>query len=297
MSFKSPLRYPGGKGRLASFFSQLITANGLEGGNYVEPYAGGAGVAISLLLEGKVETIAINDVYRPVHAFWRAVLDHPDEMARLIRETPLTVEEWKKQKKVQKDQGASTLELGFSTFYLNRTNRSGILDGGPIGGLEQTGRFKMDARFNREGLAGRVERISNLSDHILLYDIDAETFIRESLLDYFEDRTLVYLDPPYYRQGRYLYMNYYGHFDHRRISEALDELPHRWVVSYDNVPVIKDFYRPYRRREFCLDYSAYERRKGSEVMFFSDNITLPEELKLPGQDTPAFTSKCDEGGI
>ncbi len=283
MSYSSPLRYPGGKGKLAGFFSQLITANGLEGGTYIEPFAGGAGVAMSLLAEGKVGNIVINDIDRPIHAFWQAVLDRPEDMARKIRETAVTVEEWRKQKKIQRAPDANVFDLGFSTFFLNRTNRSGVLDGGPIGGLEQKGTYKIDARYNPERLAGIVEHIGSLSEHIQLYGTDAEDFIRKVLPDQDRDSTLVYLDPPYYQKGAYLYMNYYSHWDHLRLSEAVDECAHHWVVSYDDDPAIRDFYRPYRRREFCLDYSAYERRKGREIMFFSDELEVPDDLLLPGQ--------------
>lgn len=283
LNYASPLRYPGGKGRLAGFFSQLITANGLEGGNYIEPFAGGAGVGISLLLQDKVRTIAINDVDRPIHSFWRAVLDHPEDMAQLIRETSITVEQWKEQKKVQKKPDATVLQLGFSTFYLNRTNRSGILDGGPIGGLDQKGAYKIDARYNKEELAKRIERIAAFSDRIVLYDIDAEALVRGPILDQFDEKTLIYLDPPYYQKGACLYMNSYEHTDHLRLSQALDKARHHWIVSYDNVPVVRDLYRPYSHREFCLNYSAYEWRKGSEIMFFSKGIELPEDLSLPGQ--------------
>lgn len=283
MRYNSPLRYPGGKGRLTDFFSQLIENNDLHDGTYIEPFAGGAGVAISLLLRDQVRRIAINDVDRPIYAFWRAVVDHPEEFVQLIHDTPVTVKQWKLQKAVQRDHSANVLEQGFSTFYLNRTNRSGVLDGGPIGGLEQQGPYKIGARYNKAKLAERIERIGKLSGRIDVYGIDAQDFIKDTLPRYDPDNTLVYLDPPYYRQGAYLYMNYYHHQDHLHLSEALDGSIYSWVVSYDDVPVIRDFYRPYRHQEFCLDYSAYEYRKGHEIMFFSGALRLPETILLPGQ--------------
>ena len=285
MSFVSPLRYPGGKGKLASYFSKIITANGLKGGTYIEPFAGGAGVAISLLLSDIVRKVVINDIDRPIHAFWKAVLNDNDEFVRLIEDTPLTVKEWKLQKKKQIKEDVSLLELGFSTFYLNRTNRSGILDGGPIGGLEQSGEWKINARYNTEDLVRRVKTIGQRAEAINVFNQDAEKFIQNELPNHPAESTLIYFDPPYYQKGAALYMNSYDHWDHSRLSDAITALPLHWVISYDNVPAIRDFYRHYHQHIFLLDYSAYLRRKGSEIMVFSDNLVVPDKHWLPGERT------------
>jgi DNA adenine methylase len=283
MGFCSPLRYPGGKARLAGFFSRLIEANELEGGTYVEPFAGGAGVAMDLLVNKVIEKVIINDYDPRLVCFWKAILEHPDEFILKIKESALSVEEFKRQRAIGRDDGASILDRGFAMFYLNRTCRSGVFNGGPIGGLQQDAVDLIDARFNRKGLCDRICKIANHADKVELYGLEAKEFITQILRRLPEDTTLAYLDPPYYRKGRTLYLNHYDHSDHRRLSEKVDEIQQYWVVSYDDMPVINDFYRPYRQRRFKLDYSARIRRKGDEVMIFSDRLALPDDLVLPHQ--------------
>ena len=273
----SPLRYPGGKGKLTPFISRLLQLNDLQDGTYVEPYAGGAAVALELLVMGKVRRIHINDLNRSVHAFWRSVLDAPEALCRLIAETPVTMDEWHRQKAVQTDKDADTLTLGFSTFFLNRTNRSGIVNGGGvIGGLLQTGEWKIDARFNRADLIARIERIADYSSNITLHNTDAEKLIKR-LSRSIAKKAFIYLDPPYYQKGQDLYLNYYEHDDHARLAQTMKSLrPEiRWMVSYDNHPEIRRLYRPFRQMTYALSYSAAERYQGSEALIFADGLTVP----------------------
>jgi DNA adenine methylase len=174
LRYFTPLRYPGGKGKLAGFVKALLRANSLLDGDYVEPYAGGAAIALELLLHEYVTRIHINDVSRPIHAFWSSVLNHTDDLARLIVDTRLTVEQWDRQKKVLANPGHhDVLALGFATFFLNRTNRSGILNGGIIGGRDQTGPWKIDARFNPSELVTRITAIARMRSRIHLTRKDA----------------------------------------------------------------------------------------------------------------------------
>ena len=69
------------------------------------------------------------------------------------------MKEWEKQKRIYENTRSEFL-LGFATFFLNRTNYSGVITGGPIGGFEQKGQWKIDARFNKKSLIDRIERIS-----------------------------------------------------------------------------------------------------------------------------------------
>lgn len=69
MDYCSPLRYPGGKGKVADYFKQIFRDNSLYDGVYVEPYAGGASVALSLLFNEYVSKIIINDIDRSIFAF------------------------------------------------------------------------------------------------------------------------------------------------------------------------------------------------------------------------------------
>lgn len=280
--YYTPLRYPGGKQKLTPFILELIRANDLQGGNYVEPYAGGAGVALELLLGNHVSKIHLNDSALPVYAFWRSVLSKADELCDLISRASLTVEEWKLRREIVRNpKGHTLLELGYSTFYLNRCNRSGVLSGGLIGGLDQTGEWKMDARFSRNELIRRIEVIASRSSSIVLKNWDAERFIEDHVQG-LPENTLVYLDPPYFEKASRLYLNSYAEEDHERIAEFIQsKLTKKWVVSYDSAPQILNYYRRSRSFLYDLQYNASTVYKGREIFVFSDDLKLPSASKLP----------------
>ena len=285
MQFVSPLRYPGGKGRLTQFVADLMDANGLSGGHYVEPYAGGAAVAIALLRLEYASHVHINDLNRSVHAFWFAVLDNTDELCARISKARVSMAQWHRQREVQLDISADPLDLAFSTFFLNRVNRSGIILGGVIGGKEQLGAWKLDARFNKPDLIDRVQRIALLRHRISLYNLDANILLGSALAKV-PRRSLVYLDPPYYVKGKGLYENHYEHDDHLAIALRVARLKQPWIVSYDNVPEIRHMYRAARQRTFGLRYSAQTRYEGAEVVFFSDALRIPSEI-VPSRSVAA----------
>jgi len=276
--FATPMRYPGGKGRLTQYVIDIIKLNKLVGGHYVEPYAGGAGVAIALLYLEYAAHIHLNDLNRSVYAFWKSVCEEPEALCKLVRDKPLTVAQWKKQKRLQTAADVSTLELGFSTLYLNRTNRSGIIAGGVIGGKDQTGDWKIDARFKRVDLIRRIEKIASYSPRITLYNMDAARFIKEQLPSV-PKRSLVYLDPPYYRKGSKLYENHYQRQDHAIIAELVAKIRQKWIVSYDNVAAIRRLYGGYEQETFGLRYSAYNRYKGREVMISCPGLETPMSVR------------------
>lgn len=272
----SPLRYPGGKGKLARFVAAIVKANRLQDGLYVEPYAGGAAVALELLLTGVVRRIHINDLSRPIHAFWRSVLEQTEEFTRLVSDTPLDIETWCRMKHIFSHHAeVGDVELGFAMFYLNRTNRSGILNGGPIGGRAQTGTWNMDARYNRAELVGRIERIARLRRRITLTNLDA-TRLLEVHANNWRRKTLVYLDPPYFEKGRDLYYNFYRPKDHAGVAKAIRALDNvNWIVSYDDVAPIHELYENERWLQYQIGYSARQRTTGREAMFFSSGLEVP----------------------
>jgi DNA adenine methylase len=282
----TPLRYPGGKQKLAPFIADILKVNGLVGGHYVEPYAGGAGVAVALLLEGLVSKIHLNDSSKPVYAFWRAVLAHTEDLCRLISTASLTVDEWKRRREVVRNPHKhSILELGFSTFYLNRCNRSGVLSGGLIGGLDQTGEWKLDARFSRNELIRRVEAIASMRCCVSTKNMDAEAFIAQHVSD-MPKETLVYCDPPYFAKSSRLYLDSYKPEDHRRLSCVIQRQLHRkWVVSYDSAPEILSYYQKRRSFVYDLQYNASKVYRGTEVFVFSDDLKLPPDSSIPSIDT------------
>ena len=276
MEFLSPLRYPGGKAKVADFVRCLIEKNALLDGTYVEPYVGGGSVALSLLFNEYVKDIYINDKDIAIYAFWHSVLHEPETLCKLIKDTPVTVETWFKLHDYQdKTDNVDLLHLGFSTFFLNRTNRSGILKAGVIGGYEQTGNYKIDARFNKEDLIKRIERIADYSDRIHLTNEDAVTLVQR-LKKELPYNTLFYLDPPYYIKGKGLYLNYYNDNDHQNIANSISDFrEHKWIISYDNVDFIASLYSRFRQKTFELNYSASNSGKGKEIMIFSDNLVIP----------------------
>lgn len=273
--FKTPLRYPGGKAKLSGFIKSVFADNSLMDGHYVEPYAGGAGIAFEVLFLECASHIHLNDIDRAVYCFWDAVVNHTDWLCKKITDTRISISQWKKQKAIHRDAAnADPLELGFALFFLNRTNRSGILNGGVIGGLDQTGEWKIDARFNKPDLIQRIKKIASYRSRISIYNLDAAKFITE-IISKLQQKALVYLDPPYFVKGKRLYRNHYKKNDHQVIAELIkSKISQRWIVSYDNVQDIIDLYAGHRRAVYNLDYSAAKRSVGSEVMFFCDNLVL-----------------------
>jgi len=273
-TFPSPLRYPGGKRKVINFMKLLFLENGLTGSNYVEPYAGGASVALALLYDDYVDHIHINDLDDSVFAFWQAVLTDADTLCARIHDTRVTMDEWHRQRAVQADPSAQSLDRAFSTFFLNRTNRSGIITGGVIGGQDQTGKWKLDARFNKDHLIKRIQKVARFRSRITLTRLDAA----DLLLDWLntDQDGFVYLDPPYYVKGEGLYTNFYEHAHHEVIADLVSRLSCTWVVSYDGVPEILRLYTGYSILPYTLSYSAADRYRGDEVMFFSSGLRLPE---------------------
>lgn len=273
----TPLRYPGGKSCLAGYFAELFKLNNLNDGHYAEAYCGGAGVALELLFREAVRTIHINDADPAIASFWRSVVNSAEDLCDRIDQVALSVSEWDKQKQILKnryDRRYSDLTLGFAAFYLNRMNRSGILNGGIIGGRSQSGPWKMDARFNRADLIRRVATISAYSDRIHVYQEDALKFLKKVEVK-LSEKGLIYFDPPYFDKGQYLYLNYYKEDDHAALAKKISELEVPWVVSYDNAEKISALYKGYRQKKYALSYSALKRTEGSELMIYSDGLVLP----------------------
>lgn len=272
MTNYSPFRYPGGKGKLAHYLAAVMRHNNIAGYDYVEPFAGGAGVALALLFCEQVSNIHINDIDPSIHSFWASAVHDTDALVELIEETPVTIESWHHAREVRRrPEQYSILDRGFSTLFLNRTNRSGILNGGPIGGLDQTGSYKIDCRFNKPDVVSKIRRIGLFRSRINVHSEDGSSFI--SKLEKTTDRKLFfYIDPPYYVKGSSLYRNHFVHNDHEKLRDAIKKLRSPWIVSYDNNHNIRDMYSDYEQENFDIDYTARSYSKGKEVMIYSDGI-------------------------
>jgi DNA adenine methylase len=290
---RTPLRYPGGKQRLAPFLKELLAHNDAKEWNYVEPYAGGAGIAMELLADGWLSHAYLNDSSRHIYAFWRSVLEVPDEFCRRISSAALSVAAWKRHREVVRHPSDhDLLDLGFSTFFLNRCNRSGILTAGVIGGLQQKGRWLIDARFPRNELIKRVEVISALADRISVTNLDAEQFMLNEV-NKLPRETLVYCDPPYYERAEGLYLNNYNNGDHARLAAFIQTKLHRqWIVSYNGHPKVISLYKARRKFRYSLHYSAIKSYDGNEIFVFADGLNIPPSSQLPYIARAIAASRC-----
>lgn len=273
----SPLRYPGGKTIYAEMLMSVIDNNNLSNCTFVEAFAGGAGAAITLLLSGKVKSIFLNDLDLSIYSFWRSILDNTEEFLRLMHSTPITVNEWRKHREIYRAKPNDILQLGFSTFFLNRCNRAGILLANPIGGLEQKGKYKMDARFNKENLEVKIREIANRKGVIKIYNLDAEEFVKKLKRKHKNRKFLIYFDPPYYQKGELLYFNHYRYDDHKKLSYHIRNCTFPWLLSYDNQPAITDLYKGFKIYIRDLRYSLSKKTIAQELII--SNLTMPKYLQ------------------
>lgn len=278
----SPLRYPGGKTQMKKFIYDLINSLSIEDVTYVEPFAGGAGVGLSLLFNRHVTKIHINDFDSSIYSFWFSILNHTSEFINLIEQTPISIEEWYKQRQIQiNKENHSTLEIGFSTFFLNRTNVSGIIKGGPIGGKDQSGKYKLDCRFNKNNLIKKINNIAVFKEMITVTDYDASYFIENNIANMDQNKTFIFFDPPYYKQGQNLYSNFYKHEDHLELANQITALNmHYWITTYDYSTDIEQMYETENKKVYSLNYSANNVRKAEELLFYSNRITLPNSKNI-----------------
>lgn len=282
----SPLRYPGGKAALAGFFADIIKRVGIRSTTYIEPYAGGVGAGIVLLQKGLVRRLVINDIDPAVYSFWKSVTEQPEEFAAAVLDVPLNVDEWRTQQAIYRQADESDrFALGFAFFYLNRTNRSGILNAGPIGGVKQTGNYKIDARFNRKQLADRILAIGALADRITVLSVDGMQVIRRYIR---KKSSFIYIDPPYVDMGGSLYLNAFTHRDHADLAQLLAaERGGNWVLTYDPSDFIRRLYRDHDVHDYQLTYSAHRPGKAQELMIASD----PVSMTLANQLDPTFSQQ------
>jgi len=273
----SPLRYPGGKTIYSQILMSVIDNNALSKCTFVEAFAGGAGAAVTLLLSGKVKSIFLNDLDPAIYSFWSAILNNTEEFLYLMHHTPVTVSEWRKQRQIYHSKHNDMLKLGFATFFLNRCNRAGILLANPIGGLEQSGKYKIDARFKKDKLEKKIREISNKRDSIKVFNLDAIELIKVLKREHRNRKFLVYFDPPYYQKGELLYLNHYHPDDHKELSRCIREFPFPWILSYDNQPAITELYNGLPIYLQNLQYSVSKIARAQELII--SNLKMPTYLQ------------------
>lgn len=283
----TPLRYPGGKAKLGAWIAHLLRSNNING-SYIEAYAGGAGAAIYLLSNNYVQNIVINDLDPAIYSFWMSVTHNTPSFIKKILDTPVTLEEREKQKDIYNNPFKhSELELGFATFFLNRTNRSGIITGGVIGGKDQTGKYKIDARYTKENLAERVQNIGKMRERIAIHCEDAHNFLKNLHTD---DNSLINLDPPYYNKGSQLYSNFYKHEDHIRISNQIHKISTPIIITYDNCDEIQEIYEDHKSLTFNIVYSSHLERPVAQELLIYKNIRIDPLPFTSKQITPIKTN-------
>lgn len=274
----SPLRYPGGKTKLYNEVLKILEANNLIGETYIEPFAGGAGLALKLLLNNKVKRIVLNDFDPAIYSFWFCVLNHTKYLCERIMTCNVDVDEWKKQKYIYDNPSNNTVqEYGFATFFLNRTNVSGIIKGGIIGGESQEGKYKIDARFNKLELIKKIQSIANQKNRIYLYNMDAKDFLNTKILRCYY-KVLINCDPPYVNKGAQLYKNSFTTADHKDLYEKILNCKRKWIVTYDICDLITKLYSKHRSSIIDINYSAKSVCKSKEYIFFSDNLSIPSDI-------------------
>ena len=260
---------------MADTVTCLLEENRLYDVEYVEPYAGGAAIALALLFGEYASIVHINDLSRPVYAFWHAVLNNTGELCHRIERVEINMHEWRRQRAIYDNQDTADLtDLGFATLFLNRTNRSGIIGGGVIGGKDQSGTWLLDARFTKTELIKRIRRISRYRSRIRLYQMDALEFTNQ-VVAHLGANTFAFYDPPYIEKSENLYLNNYTIESHRQLAMRIAQLEQPWVVTYDHAAIEAKLYQRHRRLIYRLSYSAHNRHKGLEVMFLSNRLALP----------------------
>lgn len=276
----SPLRYPGGKTKFYTYVREILSCNDMLGETYIEPFAGGAGLALKLLLNEDVSRIVINDFDPAIYSFWHSVLYETEAFCELIENAILTTNQWNLQHSIYLESDTSDpLTLGFATFYLNRTNISGVVKGGMIGGQGQNGKYGLDARFNRQTLIEKIKTIASHKEQIVLLNLDARELLQPRQLRKFY-KIFINLDPPYVKKGAQLYENAFSESDHRELCELVKQCRRKWIVTYDVCPLVADLYKSYRSSYLDVTYSIQASKKAKEYIFFSDTLVLPKEIKI-----------------
>lgn len=270
----SPLRYPGGKTQLAPLVSSVLALNDLQSGHYAEPFAGGAGIAWRLLFTGHATEIWLNDIDPAIYAFWNAAVNQSEALCERVERATLSMKEWHRQRAIFKNSSSKSLDRAFATLYLNRTNRSGILDGGVIGGLNQNGNYKLDCRFNKVDLIRKIARIGRYSEVVHLSSEDARPCLArwDKTLP---KRSLLNIDPPYYGKGSELYINHFAPEDHASLSRQVFRLKRRWMMTYDDAPEIAALYKSHPTHRASLLYSAQTKRVGTELLITDKTLSVP----------------------
>lgn len=273
----TPIRYPGGKSKIYSTIDAIIEANDLIGSSYAEAFCGGAGLAMQLLLKQRVSKVFLNDIDPAVYSMWKMIVHHSDELCSFVANVELSIDEWRQQKETLSLSKAPSIKMGKAAFYLNRTNRSGILEAGPIGGQKQDGNYSIGARFNRKNLCNKIQAIAEYADNISIANMDAENFI-EQVLKQQDSSLFANFDPPYVEKGPGLYKNSFDNECHDSLAKRIASCDFPWIVTYDAVPLVDNAYSAFSRYDLSVGYSAASTKIGNEILVAGPGVIIPDGL-------------------
>lgn len=292
----SPLRYPGGKALLSSYISCVIEENFLTGCTFYEPYAGGASVSLELLKLGFISKAVLVERDPLVYAFWRCVFEQTDRLCAAVEAAPVTIETWRGLQAVRDVESPLTcmyslLQLGVAGLFFNRTNFSGILGAGPIGGVAQTSAYAIDCRFNKEKLVKQIRDASKFRERVEVNYDDALHFMTTRAEELSSGFGFVYVDPPYYAQGKKLYRYFYEDCDHAALAAHMTAQGYPWLISYDDHPRIRQLYSNTPIQPIYLDYKARSTRTAQELVI--SNLVIPPPIydaliADESQESPTF---------
>lgn len=273
----SPLRYPGSKQSLVKYAERFLRANKLVGREWIEPCAGGASIALSLISRGLVPRATIVEKDPLIHAFWKCLKTDGAILCELARKLSITVQTWQEFQKYREPEAVDRfppMELALAGLFFNRVNYSGIIGAKPIGGMSQSSDYKIDCRFTKSTVIDRMVDAARLMDRIAVVGGDGLSYLRRSHARLSRRGSVVYVDPPYFVQGKKLYRYHFVERDHVRLARFLNEAKFPWLVSYDNDPFVVSLFSSHNIRPICLRYTVREARKADELL-------ITNQRKLP----------------
>lgn len=230
--FKSPLRYPGGKSRVAKKISNLIP----EFDEYREPFLGGGSVFIYQKQLFPDRIFWINDVYFELFNFWKI---SQKDIVSLVEKVLHLKAKFQNGKDLHRylnfNQSKFTnLEKAASFFIFNRITFSGTTLSGGYSESAFLGRFTKSS----------IERLKPLDT--ILEDAQITNFDYKNLVNRSGKNVFIYLDPPYFSaKESKLYGkrgNLHSNFDHKEFAKVMKGCKHKWLITLDDCVYIRELF-------------------------------------------------------
>ena len=259
----SPLRYPGGKTRACKILDQIL--NKYFDPNVFDiilsPFFGGGSFEFHLQNTYNKKIIA-NDKFTPLYNFWKQIKN--DKM-KLYRELEIIKdvkkEDFQEYRNIIMDLNENMLEQAKLYFIINRCSFSGAtLSGG----------FSEEASKKRFTNSSK-DKIKNLDlTDFEIYNWDFEKFINNQ---YIENKTLIFLYPPYYLEDKSnLYGkngDLHGEFDHKKLYDLIKNKKN-WIITCDDCEYIRKLYSEFIILSVNWTYGMNKSKKSSEIVIINN---------------------------